>query len=289
MDSFNNYPENSSKSICFQVIDGNALGNYTNAYHFTLLVNKKGRCTLVLEDAILKLEENNVLLVSQKMMRGVQLKTEGECLFTLLSFNNTFLTERLLAVKEFRPMAEAIEKCDRVLFFEALPPLQKLIDESNFKDSFSSIGIIFKILDLLGRTAGRTLLQVKPAHDGLPFGQHDEKIAKVLMYTEEHFREQISLKAIAELINFTETSFCRYFKSQTGKTYFQYLVEMRIARACKLLLESSTLAIEEVCFSTGFNNPSNFYKQFKKIMRLTPREYQLKGKKTSDYKGSLVA
>ena len=71
----------------------------------------------------------------------------------------------------------------------------------------------------------------------------------------------------------TLAGFCRYFKTRTRKSYFQYLTEVRVAYACELLREGQ-LDVTRVCFASGFNNLSHFHKQFRKIVMLTPSEYR---------------
>jgi AraC-like DNA-binding protein len=68
-------------------------------------------------------------------------------------------------------------------------------------------------------------------------------------------------------------SFCRYFKSKTKKTYVQFLMEVRIGNACRLLVEED-LNVTEVGYSCGYNNISNFYHQFKALMKKNPLEYK---------------
>jgi len=67
---------------------------------------------------------------------------------------------------------------------------------------------------------------------------------------------------------------CRYFKQRTSKTYFSFLNELRIERACKLLLENKEMSISEIAEQSGFNNISNFNRQFKKIKQISPKEFK---------------
>ena len=113
--------------------------------------------------------------------------------------------------------------------------------------------------------------------------KYSQKINKVYHYTIEHFREPISLSQVAALTNHSPAAFCRYFKTRTRKSYFEYLTEIRIAYACERLMEGN-LDVTQVCFASGFNNLSNFHKQFKKVMDLTPSEYRHKSlKKVSHF------
>jgi AraC-like DNA-binding protein len=97
----------------------------------------------------------------------------------------------------------------------------------------------------------------------------------VYLYTIEHFREEIALKDVADLTSHSMAGFCRYFKAHTRKSYFQYLTEVRVSYACQLLMEAE-LDVTRIAYASGFNNLSNFHKQFRKIMKQTPTEYQAK-------------
>ncbi len=104
-----------------------------------------------------------------------------------------------------------------------------------------------------------------------------QKINKVYEYTVAHFREPITLHDVASLTNHSIAAFCRYFKSRTRKSYFQYLTEIRIAYACELLMVGD-LDISQVCFACGFNNLSHFHKQFKRLVKSTPNEFRAHGR-----------
>ncbi|MFD1771973.1 AraC family transcriptional regulator [Sphingobacterium suaedae] len=99
------------------------------------------------------------------------------------------------------------------------------------------------------------------------------RLNNIFNYTHAHYKENITLEEVANIANLSVTSFCRYFKTMTRKTYYDFLVEIRISHACRLLVENK-LPTEVICFECGFNNVSNFYRHFKKVMGLTPLEYK---------------
>ena len=72
----------------------------------------------------------------------------------------------------------------------------------------------------------------------------------------------------------TKTAFCKYFKKRTNKTYFEFLNELRIAHACKLLREDIDKSIADIAFDSGYNNMANFNRQFRLIKNVTPTEYK---------------
>lgn len=100
-----------------------------------------------------------------------------------------------------------------------------------------------------------------------------DRINEIYNYTINNFQKKISISEIANIANISPHSFCRYFKSRSRKTYSQFLLELRIGHACKLLLKER-LSVAQICFESGFNNFANFNKSFKAINGLTPLQYQ---------------
>jgi AraC-like DNA-binding protein len=99
------------------------------------------------------------------------------------------------------------------------------------------------------------------------------QLRDIYNYTLMHFREDISLEDVAAIRNLTVTSFCRYFRMMTNKSYYDFLIEVRISHACRLLVEDRKPA-EVLCYECGFRNVSNFYRHFKRVTGMTPLEYK---------------
>lgn len=102
-----------------------------------------------------------------------------------------------------------------------------------------------------------------------------DRINKVHDFIMNNFMEDISLKEAADIANMNETAFCRYFKTATLKTFTQFLNEVRIGYACKLLLHEE-LNISGIGYECGFNNISYFNRVFKHSLGVTPQQYQRK-------------
>lgn len=95
---------------------------------------------------------------------------------------------------------------------------------------------------------------------------------KIQAYIFKNFNRVITLNEVAEVANMNPTAFSRFFKRENRKTFTRYISEIRIGYACRLLLENKN-TISEVCYDSGFNNISNFNRQFKSIMNCSPTEY----------------
>lgn len=100
-----------------------------------------------------------------------------------------------------------------------------------------------------------------------------ERINDIYNYTIDNFDKKISLEEIAAVAHISPNSFCRYFKTQTKKTYSQFLMEIKIGNACKLLIENKK-SISSICYESGFNNFSNFNRYFKNITGKSPLQYK---------------
>lgn len=100
-----------------------------------------------------------------------------------------------------------------------------------------------------------------------------ERMNNVYQFIMDNHTRNPSLEEVAKVAHMSETAFCRYFKTHTNKTYTQFLNEVKIGNACKLLVDNE-MSVSQICFEVGFNNFPHFNNQFKKITGLTPSQYQ---------------
>jgi AraC-like DNA-binding protein len=100
-----------------------------------------------------------------------------------------------------------------------------------------------------------------------------ERINQVFEYIMNNYTEEIYVQEIASRLNMSVASFSRYFKYHTRKTFSDYVTEIRIGHACRLLMEN-TYSISEISYKSGFDNLSNFYRHFKKTIGIIPKQYR---------------
>lgn len=101
------------------------------------------------------------------------------------------------------------------------------------------------------------------------------RLNDILAYTFAHIDQKIHVEAVAKKANLSKSQFSRYFKTHTGKSYVQFLNEVRVENACTLLLEQKE-KIASICYDVGFNNVSNFNRIFKKVKGVSPKAYRQK-------------
>jgi YesN/AraC family two-component response regulator len=106
------------------------------------------------------------------------------------------------------------------------------------------------------------------------FGFDQQRLDKVIKFTKSNLSRAIRLEEAAEVAFLTPESFCKYFKNKTGKTYIQYVNELRVSTATQFLIQEN-LNLSEICAKVGFSNMSYFNRIFKKIKGATPKEFQI--------------
>ena len=101
-----------------------------------------------------------------------------------------------------------------------------------------------------------------------------KRMSDVMDFTMGNFHTEIDLHTISEVSSMTPNAFCRYFKQHTNKTFFQFLIEVRIENACRLLNRNDEL-VANISKECGFRNISNFNRKFKDAKGVTPSKYRI--------------
>jgi transcriptional regulator GlxA family with amidase domain len=101
--------------------------------------------------------------------------------------------------------------------------------------------------------------------------EHQRRINKICLHLERDSSEKIHWDELSRLIHMGRSSLCRFFRRATGRTMTQYLNEIRVDTAARLLVDTD-LSVLDIAFRAGFGNYSNFSRQFRKIKGCGPRE-----------------
>lgn len=150
----------------------------------------------------------------------------------------------------------------------------RLLYEAQGAAGMQKLICFIRILQVLSET--EEFSSIASAHSFYRSGEKENiRLNNIYTYTLANFRREISLQEVAELSNLSVTSFCRYFKMMTKKSYYDFLIEIRISHTCRMLIEDK-YPIEVLCFDCGFNNVSNFYRHFRRVTGMTPLEYKRK-------------
>ncbi|WP_420322384.1 AraC family transcriptional regulator [Flagellimonas sp.] len=187
--------------------------------------------------------------------------------FTKNSFGNTFFEQReMTGLQNFFKHSESGFKLRRP---EASIP--KTMESFEALDDFSRFMAFLQLLKTLS-----DLPKVKLSNATSPkemSDDHGERLRSVFDFVMQHFNQKISLEEVAELVHMTPNAFCRFFKQRTNKTFFKFLIEVRVEHASQLLVQSKDLSILEVANRSGFHSISNFNRKFKEIKGVNPSRF----------------
>ncbi|WP_117883665.1 AraC family transcriptional regulator [Aureibaculum luteum] len=131
-----------------------------------------------------------------------------------------------------------------------------------------------KLLDILHQLSITTNKVMLSSSDMRQYtSENSDKLDLVLKFISDNYASRITLNDIANVACMTTNSFCRFFKKMTNKSFTQFLNEVRIRNASRLLVQGN-MPISEACYLVGYNSVTNFHKQFKQIMNCTPKGYR---------------
>ncbi|MCS4227071.1 AraC family transcriptional regulator [Sphingobacterium sp. BIGb0165] len=139
-------------------------------------------------------------------------------------------------------------------------------------ESYEQLPLLLLLINEI--SASQDIPQSYENEDIKPFKKIDEtRLSRIYLYTMDNFYKDIKLSDIASIVYMVPNAFCHYFKSRTGRSYFDFLIEVRIEHACKLLRDGNE-SVSAICTSSGFNNLSNFNRYFKQQTGKSPIAYR---------------
>ncbi len=99
------------------------------------------------------------------------------------------------------------------------------------------------------------------------------RINSVVKYAITNYKRNVTVDEVASLIHMTPTAFCKFFKKHTKKTFISFLNELRIEKACQMLVNHRVESISEAAYQCGFNTAVHFNRVFRNIMHVSPRMF----------------
>ncbi len=190
-----------------------------------------------------------------------------------IQFHNDLFGDCLLKRSVMRPIKDMFERSAHGILFSkevSLSLKSRLLKVSKMDGMDNFMELLSILYDLAISRNQRLLstLTVQPENF-----ENTNKIKVLYEYVQQNYSKKITLSEAADLVNMSNVSFNRFIKKRTGKTFVDYLNEVRIGYASKFLVEKD-LGISEIAFICGFNSIANFNRVFKKNKKRTPTQYR---------------
>jgi AraC-like DNA-binding protein len=192
----------------------------------------------------------------------------------IIQFKKEIFDFHFINIPEMAQIKGLLERCQRGMQFTG--NVRHMLGEK-IKTLFDNKGVnritdMILLLDIMANTKEyRYLSSIGYSKMINTFDFH--RFNSIHEYIIHNFTKPIKLEEVADAVSMSPTAFCRYFKKRTGKTFFTFLNEFKVGHACKLLTEKK-MSVSRTCVESGFNNLSHFNDLFKKIVKITPTEYQ---------------
>ncbi|MFY8068810.1 MAG: AraC family transcriptional regulator [Flavobacterium sp.] len=188
----------------------------------------------------------------------------------VIQFSKEFIAP-FLGLNESLLIKNMLDTSVRGIRFE---PDEELVSKIIALTETNGVDKILKLISVLDDLSKKqpTLIASNSFHNVVS-KKNEMRINKVCLYIQNNFYTKISLKEVADLIFLTESNFCKFFKKATGKTYSDYLNELRINEACRLLVQTEK-SINQISFECGFETLSYFNRVFLNKKGVTPSLYR---------------
>jgi len=255
-----------------------------NHWHYhpevELIYFKKGSGTQFIGDSIQRFQSGDVVLVGSYLPHYWRfddiyfkegIKTSADV--SVVHFNENFWGDHFLNLPENKPLKSILENAKRGIQVKgkAKDYVKELLSGLLNAEGPKKIILLIEALIAIAQCKHEQLSSIVFQHKLEDIDK--DRINAIYEYSMSNFKNTIPLGKIAEIANISPTSFCRFFKSRTRKTYTQFLNEIRVGNACKLLIENDA-NVKQVYYESGFNNVASFHKLFKSITGKSPLKYQ---------------
>jgi len=248
---------------------------------YQLFVVLEGKGTRFIGDSIAHFQEGDMVLTGPNMPhlwrnddiyfdKAHHLRVQGIVIY----FPENFLGEHFLRKEEMLEIKQLFERASRGIriFGATNAQVTQMMHDLMHLKGLESVVQLLSILHALSISGEYEYISSVGYTNNSKEADKD-RMSGVYNYIMLNYKKNIMLEEVAEIANMSPTSFSRYFKARTNKSFSSFISELRIGFACKLLMEDKN-NIAQIGLECGFNTISNFNKQFKDLMHKTPFEYR---------------
>jgi AraC-like DNA-binding protein len=240
-------------------------------YELTFKINIKGK--RIVGDSYEEFHPGDLVLIGPDLPHTWvtnRKEKNRDCDFVVIQFSNN-LFNSFIHLAEFDRIKRLLQNSRQGLHFKNSKPLKEKILSLPEKQGVNKLTDLIWILEQLTKQKGRKLASAE--YEITQAIGREQRINKVCNYLEQNFSKPIGIDEAAKIINISKSAFCKFFKRTTGKTFSDYLNEIRIGYACYQLLETDK-PIASIARTAGFDSVSYFNRVFTKKKNSTPREFR---------------
>lgn len=192
---------------------------------------------------------------------------------TIIQFEKEFMYYAINHYPHFTKIKKLLEEAQRGIYYTTAsqPDLKFLIEKLPLAEGLGQMLLFLEILKEMSETDNQHIVSTTDFVNETIYDS--ARIDKIISYLNKNYTRHISLNEIASFAAMNTAAFCRYFKSKTGKSFKNYVLDMRVSYACTLLLMED-MSIADLSSQCGFETLSHFNKTFKKNVGYVPSQYR---------------
>jgi len=248
--------------------------HYHPEYEINFIQNGKGVKRIV-GDHIEEIDDVELVLVGPNLYHGWELnKCKNKDIHEItIQFHNDLFSDSLLTRRIMMPIKEMFNRANHGILFSKKTGIElgERLSRISKRDGMDYFLEIISILHDMANSRNQRLLSTFTVDSDV--FEDDDKMKLVYEYIQKKFSDKITLDEVSDVARMSPVSFNRFIKKRTGKTFVNYLNDIRIGYAARWLVEKD-LSISEIAFKSGFNNIANFNRIFKSIKNTTPSQYR---------------
>ena len=191
-----------------------------------------------------------------------------------VQFDFSMSDETLFGRNPYASITRMMQEAKKGLSFpmQAIMKVYGMLDAlSSVKDGFYAVQQFLTILYELSRCESRPL--ASSSYAKVTVEDDSRRILKVKNYISKNYMDELRLPELASLAGMSSSAFSRFFKLHTGRNISEYIIDLRLGYAARMLVDTAK-SISEIGFDCGFNNLSNFNRIFKKKKGCSPSEFR---------------
>lgn len=247
--------------------------HYHPEYELTLITKGDGK--RLIGDSYENFNDGDLVLIGPGMPHtwvSSNRKRKGQVSAVVIQFHSAFI-QSFLQHEEFNSIAKLLDGCKYGYYF-AQKHSRKIAEEIDRLPHKQGVEKITSLINILEQLSGQHATSLaSDSFTPVKGFQNEKRINKVCQYIQRHAMDKISLAKTASLVHLSTTAFCKFFKRATGKTYSDYVNDIRIGQACHLLLESDK-TVAEIAYGCGFESLTYFNRVFLKKKKITPTKFR---------------
>ena len=276
-----------SEKDCFHIVERHK-SEFTyplhqhKEYELNFIENGSGVRRIV-GDSVEEISDYELVLIGGENLEHVW--EQGNCKSKdireiTIQFSQDIFSGELLSRNQFASIKRTLRRAEHGLAFpiSSIMKVYSILDGLTFEqDRFVQfLKFMYVLYELSVSDEPRILASSSFAHSSR--SMESRRVQKVKQYINDNYAKPLKLNDMAALVGMSPVAFSRFFRVRTGRTLSDYIIDIRLGFAARMLVDS-TKNVSEICYECGFNNLSNFNRTFKSKKGFTPRDFRAMFKK----------